>query len=258
MMYPLLFLLIFSFSIHAQEEPLLKEAQESYEKGLEAKTLLERKKAFNQALALYLDLESTNSSTCSNSLSLALGQIFYHLGEYARAIFYDYQALELAPHNTAIRDHIYLSQHQIGIPQQIELSKLERFLSFNFYLPLPRRFYLFFWSLLTQLLLISAYIWWKQSLLKKIGWAFTALNMLLLLNLALSFYFTPLTGVLIAPTGLYRLPSMDEPQLINFPLMQGLKVEILNIQKEGEWIKIIDPQGTIGYIPASSIRLINQ
>ncbi len=93
-------------------------------------------------------------------------------------------------------------------------------------------------------------------LLKRLTHILLGILCFLLLNLICSFYLTPIEGILIAPTGLYRDANWQQPQLLSMPLLEGIKVNVLDIKDEGKWLKIETPTGVVGYIPSSSIRII--
>lgn len=245
-------------SCWAVEEALLSKADQFYAKGGEETSLLERQKNFNSALEIYLEIEQQNPSlTHSNALYEAIADSYFQLGEYAKAILYTYRALELEPHNPALIKNLQLAQEQIGLTPQHEKNTLALFLSFNGRLPLPKRYELFFITAVLTLALISLVLWFNAKWLRQIVFLFTALTALILTNIILSIYLIPLQGVLLKPTGLYREPNFNQPQLLPVPLMQGTKVRILDSAHRGTWIKVATPNDDIGYIPLFAIEQIS-
>jgi hypothetical protein len=75
-------------------------------------------------------------------------------------------------------------------------------------------------------------------------------------NVLGSYYLTPLDGIIVSSTGFYREPDEQQPQLTNEPLLAGTKVQILQSSSTGDWLKISDSTGLVGYVPASQIRII--
>jgi hypothetical protein len=100
-------------------------------------------------------------------------------------------------------------------------------------------------------------IWRPFTVLKKLaliaGFFFMSAGM----NLFISYYFAPLHGIFIQSTGLYRAPSLQQPQLSEIPLSMGSKIRVMEITERGFWFKVIDLNGSVGYVPASALRLID-
>ncbi len=144
--YPFLLILLFFFSSCLALEPndQLEEANRSYRQGEQATIWIERKKAFNQALSLYLELENQfKLFNDSNKLYEAIADSYFQLGEYAWSILYSYRALELKPQDRNVQDQLYRAQEKLGLPPHTKIARLNRFLSFNRLLSLPQRFELF-------------------------------------------------------------------------------------------------------------------
>jgi tetratricopeptide (TPR) repeat protein len=239
------------------DENKLEEANKDYRQGELAQTLLERKKAFNQALALYLELEQEiKNFNHSSKLYEAIANSYFQLGEYARSILYNYRALTIEPQNLPIQDHLHLSQKKLGLSPQMETTKLDQILSFNDHLSLPQRLELFFWLTLITVCSYAFLIYFPFIWIKKIAGILFLIVCLLFLNLLSSLYLSPIAGILIEPTGLYRDPTAQQVQLLSTPLLEGKKVLIIDVNQEGYWLKIETPEGIIGYIPAKSIRII--
>ncbi|WP_068471378.1 SH3 domain-containing protein [Candidatus Protochlamydia phocaeensis] len=234
---------------------LLEEANLNYQKGEQAASYPERKKAFNQALKLYLQLEEQEGGS-SSALNQALADTYFQLGEYPWSILYNYRALKLDPGNSLILSHLALAKEKLGLdPAPPSYSRLYNF-AFTPFLSFPHRFELIFWALLATLLTGSMAIWWNKTFLNYL-FAFSSLSAFLLLsNVLLTFYFGPIEAILVRSTGLYRAPDIQFSQLSSQPLLTGSKVRVANIEEQGTWLKIITDQGQVGYIPAFAARLI--
>ncbi len=168
--YPFLLILLFFFSSCLALEPndQLEEANRSYRQGEQATIWIERKKAFNQALSLYLELENQfKLFNDSNKLYEAIADSYFQLGEYAWSILYSYRALELKPQDRNVQDQLYRAQEKLGLPPHTKIARLNRFLSFNRLLSLPQRFELFFWLSVITLSFFSLSIWFPLMMLLK-------------------------------------------------------------------------------------------
>lgn len=242
---------LFFVSCHGDD---IYEANTLYTKGLQASTMIERKNAFNHALSLYKEFESAGAR--SEKLYEALGDIYYHLEEYPWAILYYYRALELTPINTSVEKHLKLAQEKLGLSPKVEQSIMHRIVSVGGFLPLSYRFFLFFLVTCAAVACLSFVIWLRTPFWSRLAVIFLAIEGILFLNILLSLYFTPVEGVLIKPTALYRGAAWDQPQAMYVPLVKGVKVRVLEEEQEGKWLKIVSTDGTIGYIPWDVIRII--
>lgn len=233
------------------EEEKINKANELYRQGLQAKSLLERKHALNEALALYNQFETDKSQ----KLFAIIGDIYYQLEEYSWAILYDYKALHLAK-NKEIEKHLLQAQKKLGFSQPTDRSYLNRIISLNDLISTSQLYFLFFVALCAAFLFVSLFLWTSSLLIKNVAFAFSGIAGILFLNIVLSMYVVPFEGVLVYPSGLYREASMDKAQVTDIPLLKGMKVEILDMSEDGKWIKIIDSTGKIGFVPWNVIRII--
>lgn len=236
-------------------EDTLKQANESYQKGEQAQTLLEREVAFNQALTLYSKLENSSSSP-SAQLYQAIANSYFQLGEYAWSILYNQKAMKLDPGNSQIIDHLALARTKLGLEPHEKLYTawqqllLEPFFSFG------GRLELLFWSFILAFVFLVSFIWLRTPFIKTISLVLSAFSLLLIFNLLLNFYFSSLEGILVTSTGFYREPDLQQAQLTSLPLRAGTKMRILASNAQGSWLKIANADGLVGYIPASAIRII--
>lgn len=237
-------------------EDLLSQANRLYTDAGERSSFLERQRNFNQALSLYLELERSQPlMTQSGALYQAIADCYFQLDHYALAILYGYRALQLDPLNPTINEGINRALQKLGLSPKISEDSLERVLSFNHRLPLVKRYELFFILGSLTLAIGSLAIWIPHRLLKKTLFFSSILTSLMLLNLVMTLYFSPIEGVLIESSGLYRGPDINQPQLLSFPILEGTKIKILDVSNH-EWVKIASPEGDIGYIPINTLRMI--
>lgn len=234
---------------------LIQEANASYRSAEQASTFQERKNGFNHALTLYQQIEK-QPGIISGELDQALANTYFQLGEYAWSILYNERALQLDPHNPILIEHLNLAQTKLGLPPtSYSPSWLDVLLLYP-YFSLSARWQLFFYIILATILLATALIWIPSSFIKKLTYLTGLLSLALAINLMLSFYFAPLYGIFISSTAPYRGPSFQEPQLTDLPFAVGSKVRIIQSEERGFWLKVMDSNGQVGYVPASSIRLI--
>lgn len=258
----LLLSILSSFTQEQTEE--LNEANKSYQEGKEASTIWQRKKAFNQALNLYLKLKSTiPPPNYYSSIDEAIANSYFQLNEYAWAILYYYKALEIDPRNKTIQQQLLLTQEKLGLPPQLNIPFLQRILSLNGYLPLSWRLQLFLCLGVLTLILLSFNLYQFQKApingnrtalftIKKLTKMSLVFTSLFLLNLLISWYLIPIEGVLITPTNLVELSNKQT----STSLLEGIKVQIIGIEEQGYWVKIKVEKEKVGYVPAHSIRMI--
>lgn len=257
------FLLFFGFVFSigefcfSAEIPYLDDANALYVHGEQAQTWIERKKFFNQALLLYLKVETESSPLQGSSmLNAAIANSFFQLGEYAWAILYYSRALSLAPLDHEISERLILSQKKLNIIPENPLSFFQRILSFNGFINVPQRWQFLFYFLMASFLFSFVMIFTKKSrFIRALCYFCLFSSSFFLLNLICTYYFIPLKGILITPTGIYRSPEPNV-QLTFIPLREGSQLQVLDVEKNGTWLKIKDRNGMVGYVPFQTIRII--
>lgn len=233
-------------------EERLQEAQARYLLGEKATHYQERKLAFNQALLLYHELAQTNPD--SADLDQALGNTCFQLGEYAWAILYYERALKKGSQQALLRLHLTQAQEKLGLSSTAHQADKS-----GFFFSLSQRVNVLLAAILITFFVLSCAIWLPFSWLRKLAMLSIVLLVFLLGNALFFYYSTPVEGVLIKSTGLYRAPDWNQPQLKSQPLLAGSKVHILHMTADGEWLKIEDrgqDAGMIGYIPTDHLRPI--
>jgi tetratricopeptide (TPR) repeat protein len=234
---------------------LFQEANASYQQGEKATTFEERRHAFNQALFLYSQAEE-QFGTSNATLNHALADSYFQLGEYPWAILYYQRALKQDPRNALLKTLLEETQQKAGLPITSHDFTLTQQLLFIPFLSLSQRFEVFFWIALLTLLVCVTAIWLPYTWMHRLATGCVILACLGLLNLGFSYYFTPLEGIIVTTTGLYREPSEQQPQIASDPLLAGTQVHVLQVLSDGNWLKIADSTGLIGYVPVSNLRLI--
>jgi tetratricopeptide (TPR) repeat protein len=250
-----LFFSLFVFPVWGTTPLFFQEANAYYQMGEKASTFEERRHAFNQALLLYSQAEQQIGTT-SATLNHALADSYFQLGEYPWAILYYQRALKQDPRNALLKTLLEEAQQKAGLPVTSHQFTLTQQLLLVPFLSLSQRFEVFFWIALLTFLVYSTAIWLPYVGVQRLATACLILTCLGLVNLAYSYYFTPLEGIVVTTTGLYREPSEQQPQIANDPLLPGTQVHVLQALSDGNWLKIADSTGLIGYVPTSSLRLI--
>ena len=245
----LIFSMLWIFALWGSTEEILQEANESYQQGEQATTYQERQLAFNRALFLYSTLEQQIKSP-SAGLDQVLADTYFQLGEYAWAILYYERALK-KKHLPLVLSHLEQAQKKLGLsPSTDQRGENQPFLS------LPQQLQLIFWMSLMTFFVCSSAIWLNSPWTRKFATGSVVVLLLLICHLLFIYYSAPLEGILIKSTGFYRAPHENQSQLTNQPLLAGSKVQILQVTQNGEWLKIKDSEGVVGYIPLASLRSI--
>jgi tetratricopeptide (TPR) repeat protein len=237
-----------------------KEAYESYLAGEQAKTIAERQDAFNKSLKLYSDLASENHPTYgSGKLYYNLGNSYYQLGEYGLAAANYYQAAALRPRSEDVQQNLKQTLKKLGIKNPPQESVFKRIFFFHSYFSLPERLEAFFILGLITWILGSIFIWtgYRLRWLKGLMALTATLSILFLLSSFYTHYVEPLEGVIVNPSVLYRDAGTQYAKVQEDPVGAGIKVEVLSVLQEGQWVKILTPDGVLGFVPADSIRIIS-
>jgi len=249
----LLFILAFQFFNSDPPQDLLQKAQSAYRQGEQAQNIAARKEAFNNALSAYLELEKENGS---GRLFYNIGNTYFQLGEYPLAIYYYYRAEQLLPRVEDVKDNLQIAKAKLSLPPDKSQEVWKEIVTLHPWLSLPERFLLFALFFALLIVLLSLYIWKPLPL-----WTFLAVIIgcvVLYLGSGLFYtrYIEPVQGVLIKAAPLFRDAGEQYARVIEKPLPAGLKVEVLDQRENGTWLKILDPQAEIGFLPHSYIRLL--
>lgn len=225
------------------------EAQHAYQKGLQATTFALREEALNQALTLYHQISQNHERT--SDLYRAIGDTYFQLEAYPWAILYYQRAIFSSDRdNTLILNRLDKAYQALGTPSPPFTPPHQSFI------PSSTLYQLLFWSILFTVIILSVAIWNHFPKLRYAALFSTMIIFLLLGNIAISYYLSPIEGIIVSSTGLYRAPSLGQPQLLEEPLLAGSKIQILQAASNGEWIKIALPSGLVGYVPFENMRII--
>ncbi|MCE5316829.1 MAG: hypothetical protein LLG04_05640 [Parachlamydia sp.] len=246
-----------SESLPEDPKALLNNADQFYKSGETAKTLDERKKAFNQALGVYSDLEQKYHPDFGNGkLYYNIANTYFQLDDLPLSIYYYNRALALAPRDPAVRRNLAQAMHNLKLAVAPPTPLSWKALASTSFLSLPERLNLFFWSILILFVLASLYIWRRSRWLKPLIGIAAAASLVMLCSLFYSQYIAPQEAVLIKPSILYRDAGFQYAKVIPEPLQAGLKVEVVSVRESGVWLKILSPDGSLGYVPGEAIKLL--
>lgn len=239
----------------ADPSKTLKEAEAAYKQGEEAQTVDERKVAFNRALTLYTNLEQQFHPTLGNGrLYFNLANTYYQLEEYPFAIYEYYRSLALAPRDENSLQNLSQALKKLKLtPQNTSTSQL---FSLSSFLSLPQRLSLFFWTFVALFALLSLFIWTRKPALKPLIVVAALASLFLLCSLGYSRYFAKQEAVLVHSSTLYRDAGLQYDKITQEPIPAGTKVEVITIVPSGQWLNILTPEGTLGYVPSDAIKLL--
>lgn len=226
-----------------EKNPFQKSHQESHQEKKEESTYEERKSDLNKALFLYHTLEQKGEDQTQ-----ALGNTYFQLGEYARAILYYQRAVKRNPNNPFLLSQLEKTQRKLGVYEDNP-----RYSWMAPFLKLSQRYNWILFIAIMTFLLISLAIWVPLSSLRRLAWISSIFTFLLLTNVFVIYYATPLEGILLKTTTLYREPNQNHPLHSIEPLLEGSKVEILQMSSDGKWLKVQNSSGLIGYIPSTRL-----
>lgn len=246
-----------SFKSGQSASQLIQSAETNYAAGERGKTIAERKEAFNQALTDYLQLsQSFQPDEGNGKLYYNIGNTYFQLGEYPLAIYYYEKALSLNPRDEKIASNLTLTLDKLGSPHKKEDSTFQQIFFFHHYLSVPERRTLFFFFSLLTFIALSLVIWFRQRLLQYLAILFGGVALVLLGSLLYTQYMSPMEAILVQPAFLFRDAGEEYAKVEDKPLSAGKKVEVLDIKQRGLWIKILTPEGKLGFVKKDSLKII--
>ena len=240
-----------------ESEKSLSDAYQAYRQGEEANTVQQRTESFNKALSLYTNLEKRfNPKYGNGKLYYNIANSYYQLGQYPMAVLYYYRALDLMPKNEKAQRNLQTTLSKLNVFDKTEDTTFNKIFFFHYGFSFSERFRLFFIFALLGTLFGSIYIWGRGSWLKKCAILFALVAAIFLGSIAYTNYFTPVQGVIVKSTSLYRDAGKQYAKVLKEPVLSGTKVEVLDVLHNGHWLKIITPEGILGYVPQNSIKTI--
>jgi hypothetical protein len=235
----------------------LGEAQRSYRAAIQAPTLIQRGQDLNHSLRILSSLEEHYQPFHSNGrFYYNLAENFYHLEQYPWAALYFYQTQSLMPRDESVKIKLNSTLEKLNLQSQEKDSIFRKVFFFHYQLSLPERLQILSLCTLVLFSLASIYLWKHYGFLKGLMAVVFLLWALFFCSVVYTKYFEPLEGIIVNATMLYRDSTEQSPLVSSKPIMEGSKVKVLDVSREGKWLKVSLPDGTLGFIPSESIRLI--
>lgn len=211
-------------------------------------------KTLNQAVNEWMNEVSQSPSTASSDLYVGLGAALLEMGEPTWALLYLEKGIKFFPSNQALRSKrnevLRVLMPDVPMPS---VTFSEKFFSW-----LPNTSSK--WMILASYGLLCATAGLALLVFRVSNWAviFSSLAAFFtfgsLLCAAYFYYFTPIEGIVMKGQLLYRSSENAYAPVIEKLLMAGQKVQI--IDSGAGWIKIITPDGQVGFIPQSVFKVI--
>lgn len=241
----------------ASQKKVLQEADSAYFAGEKASNLAERQTGFNKALQDYLQLEKNNQPVEGNGkLYFNIGNSFFQLENYPWAILYYYRAAALRPRDIRVEHNLDIAAQKAKVPIKKESSAFNQILGWHFFLSQPERLQIFSLLTIAFFLLLSLQFWQPHPLIKMTLVGVSIPLIFITASLLYSRYAEPIQGVIVQAAPLFRDAGKQYAKVMETPVPGGTKVEVLDVVQKGEWLWIKTPEGTLGYVPQDSIRII--
>lgn len=211
---------------------------EAYQKGIVAPTLAEREKDINQALAFL-----TESPQGGGEYDYNIGNSYYLLEEYPWALYYYLRAQKELPRDQEIKNNIKKTAEQLQIP--FESYPTPKFFSHS------EEMWIAQGLIGITFLLFLLFIWLGRF--KKTATVLFGLTSFYILFIVFQFYLTPDRAVLVQAAFLIKDPKNLNERVFLDPLPPGTLLEMIGKSDEGEWIKVVQPSGIVGYVSSEKL-----
>lgn len=211
-----------------------------------------RKKAYNEALNLYLQMEGDSPSAI---LLYDIANTYFQLNEFGYAILYYYKALEEDPRNEMISNNLQIALNKANIAQEAP-SFLQRYLLFFHYkMSHNEKAVTILIFLLVSFSLLSVHLWIPQLVLKKVAIYLLWVTGLLLCSLVWVDYLSSPEAVVVRASAIRR-DAGEQYAAIGKPALAGTKVTVLSVDNQGQWMRVRLPSGEEGYLSKEFARII--
>lgn len=245
----LVLFLVLPFLLFADED----RAYAKYKEAEAAQTPEARKKAFNESLAIYLQMETQSPSA---KLCFDIANTYYQLSEYGYAILYYYKALKEEPRNELVLTNLQIAQGKAGV-QASEPSLLSGYLLYLHYNLSHNEKAVF---VLIMMLLIftiwSVHIWQPQGYLPKMAMLCVWLALIVGMSLITQDYFSRPDAVIVKTQSLRRDAGEQYAPINANPVLAGTKVTVVSVEPGGNWMEVRLSSGDEGYISKEYARVI--
>lgn len=229
------------------------QAYMKYREGERASTSEDRKKAFNEALALYLQMESEHPSA---DLNFDIANCYYQLSEYGYAILYYNRALKENPRLKVAEDNLQIALQKAGIPYTPPHFFQSYLLFFHYRLSHNEKAITVLFMLFAAFTVLSVHSWVPNRVLKNLSYITLGLAILFTVSLLCADYFTPPEAVIIRPVALRRDAGEQYAPVLGMPLLTGSSVTVISQKGNGDWLKVRTNSGEEGYVSKEYARVV--
>lgn len=248
------YLFVSHFS-NTQEE--LKKAEDSYTFGEQAKTIADRKDGFNQALAIYLELNNRfNPSYGNGKLYFNIANTYFQLEEFPLAVYYYTKAKNLRPRDENVKRNLELTLRKIGLEYKEKSSFMRDFILLQTFLSLPYRLCILFSLTIVLFILCSTRIFVANKYLNSAIIVFGLSSILILASIFDSLFLQATQAIITKPVQLSRDAGEQYAKVMDQPVPAGSLVEVVDVVNGGLWLKITTEEGIFGFVPYSSAKLL--
>ncbi|MBS0654487.1 MAG: hypothetical protein JSR46_01810 [Verrucomicrobia bacterium] len=237
----------------AAEEPLATQAFKEYEEGERASDPEVRQKAFNDALTHYLQAEPAHPS---GELCFNIANTYFQLGEYGFAILYYYKAQKQLPRDQGVAANLKIALQKAGLPAPSSSFIQDYLLYFHNKLSDNEKALLVLVFFFGAFGFASGHIWQPQTILRTLSIACAILGSIIFISFLWSEYFAPPEAVIVKPTEVRLAAGEQYAAVAGNPGIPGTKVEVISMEKEGNWMKVRLPSGEVGYIAKDNVRVV--
>lgn len=245
-----------AYFTHTGEERHV-EALKAYREGEKSKSSSDKEEAFQRSLNLYKQLaDDYPSPHGTGALYYNIANTYFQLGQYPSSVLYYYKALKLDPWNDEAWGNLEVALKKLQQEPPEQRSSWMTFLSPSLGISEPHRFQMFFTFALATLLFGSFYIWKGMESFKKYAWIAGVCAGLMLVSLFLSNFVESTEAVVLRPTMIYRDAGKQYAKVLDNPLPEGMKLEVMELVEDGRWVKVRTPQGSSGFVPVDRLGVI--
>lgn len=220
----------------------VEQIEKAYQEGVNSPTVAGKEESFNKSLQLMQQL-----GWDSGELYYDMGNAYYQLEQYPWALFYYLKANKAAPRDQTVRQNISETLQKLELPNETYAS----------WIPLSISEELLIAQLLILLttLFVSWRIWFKDYVAKLLMKVFLILTVIFLVIIGMQHYMTPIEGVLANAAILYKHPDVQSERVFLDPLPPGTILQIIGATEQGDWTKIVNENGVVGYVQSGKVLM---
>jgi hypothetical protein len=224
-----------------------------YREGEHATSPSQRKAAFNDALTLYLKMESESPSAV---LLYDIGNTYYQLHEYGYAILYYERALKENPRFSEAKTNLQIALNKVNIAPS-ELNFIQNYLLFFHYkLNHDEKATAVLVLLFLAFALLSVHLWMPQDVLKKLAYIALWVTLILFSSIIWADYLATPRAIVVRPVALRRDAGDQYAPIVGTPVLVGTSLSVISVKDDGNWLKVRTASGEVGYISKEYARTV--